>query len=98
MDSNFKVNGLEIREALRQEDKEKEDKENNKPIKISAMKKDDKKINTVIIQVDNKFKFSKRYIKLLFTKFLKEKGTRYLTVFEISPNEYSVKAIKKKEK
>ena len=98
LESNFKVNGTEIREANRQGDKEEEDKEENKPIKISAIEKNSKIKNTVLIQVDNKLKFSKKNIKLLVKKFLREKGTRYLTVFETSPNEYSVKGIKKKEK
>ena len=69
-----------------------------RPIKVSATEKSDKKKNTVIIQVDNKLKFSKRYIKYLVKKFLRKEGiSRFLTVSATSPNGYTVKVIKKNE-
>ena len=72
--------------------------EKERPIKVSATEKSDKKKNTVIIQVDNKLKFSKRYIKYLVKKFLRKEGiARFLTVSATSPNGYTVKVIKKNE-
>ena len=97
LQSNFKVNGLKLRESNREGAKGK-DKGDNKPIKVSATDKNDKRKNTVIIQVDNKLKFSKRYIKYLVKKFLRKEGiSRFLTVLATSPNGYTVKVIKKNE-
>ena len=77
--------------------KGKSDKD-NRPIKVSATEKSDKRKNTLIIQVDNKLKFSKRYIKYLVKKFLRKEGiSKYLTVSATSPNGYTVKVIKKNE-
>ena len=94
LQQNFKVNGLKMREGV----KVKGEKGDNKPIKVSSTDKSDKRKNTVIIQVDNKLKFSKRYIKYLVKKFLrKEVIARFLTVSSTSPNGYTVKVIKKNE-
>ena len=96
LQTNFKVNGLRMRESNKEGAKGKPEKE--KPIKVSATEKNDKKKNTVIIQVDNKLKFSKRYIKYLVKKFLRKEGiARFLTVSVTSPNGYTVKVIKKNE-
>ena len=85
-----------MRESNKEGAKGKPEKE--KPIKVSATEKSDKKKNTVIIQVDNKLKFSKRYIKYLVKKFLRKEGiARFLTVSATSPNGYTVKVIKKNE-
>ena len=95
LQSNFKVNGLRMRESNKEGAK---GKEKERPIKVSATEKSDKKKNTVIIQVDNKLKFSKRYIKYLVKKFLRKEGiARFLTVSATSPNGYTVKVIKKNE-
>ena len=95
LQSNFKVNGLKIGEG--RVTKGKSDKD-SKPIKVSATEKSDKRKNTIIIQVDNKIKFSKRYIKYLVKKYLRKEGiSRYLTVSATSPSGYTVKVIKKNE-
>ena len=96
LQSSFKVNGLRLRET-KEGAKGKSDKD-NRPIKVSATEKSDKRKNTLIIQVDNKLKFSKRYIKYLVKKFLRKEGiSRFLTVSATSPNGYTVKVIKKNE-
>ena len=90
LQTNFKVNGLRLKESKEAGD--------NKPIKVSSTDKSDKRKNTVIIQVDNKIKFSKRYIKYLVKKFLRREGiSRFLTVSSTSPSGYTVKVIKKNE-
>ena len=82
--SNFKVNGLKNKCG--------------ETIKVSATDKKDKRKNTIIVQVDNKLQFSKRYIKYLVKKFLRREGiARFLTVSATSPNAYTVKVIKKNE-
>ena len=82
--SNFKVNGLKNKCG--------------ESIKVSATEKKDKRKNTIIVQVDNKLQFSKRYIKYLVKKFLRREGiARFLTVSATSPNAYTVKVIKKNE-
>ena len=82
--SNFKVNGLKNKCG--------------ESIKVSATDKKDKRKNTIVVQVDNKHKNSKRYIKYLTKKFLKREGiARFLTVSSTSPNAYTVKVIKKNE-
>ena len=82
--SNFKVNGLKNKCG--------------ESIKVSAIDKKDKRKNTIIVQVDNKLQFSKRYIKYLVKKFLRREGiARFLTVSATSPNAYTVKVIKKNE-
>ena len=94
LQSSFKVNGLKIGEGLGVKGKSEKDR----PIKVSATEKSDKRKNTIIIQVDNKIKFSKRYIKYLVKKFLRKEGiARFLTVSATSPNGYTVKVIKKNE-
>ena len=96
LQTNFKVNGLRLKE--KEGEKKGKDKVESKPIKVSATDKSDKRKNTVIIQVDNKIKFSKRYIKYLVKKFLRREGiSRYLTVSSTSPSGYTVKVIKKNE-
>ena len=98
LQSSFKVNGLRMRETNLEGKKGKSDKGDNRPIKVSATEKSDKRKNTLIIQVDNKLKFSKRYIKYLVKKFLRKEGiSKYLTVSATSPNGYTVKVIKKNE-
>ena len=98
LQSSFKVNGLRMRETNPEGKKGKSDKGDNRPIKVSATEKSDKRKNTLIIQVDNKLKFSKRYIKYLVKKFLRKEGiSKYLTVSATSPNGYTVKVIKKNE-
>ena len=97
LQTNFKVNGLRMREKEGKE-KGKGKEKGDKPIKVSTTEKSDKRKNTVIIQVDNKIKFSKRYIKYLVKKFLRREGiSRYLTVSSTSPSGYTVKVIKKNE-
>ena len=82
--ANFKVNGLKNKCG--------------ETIKVAATEKKDKRKNTIIVQVDNKIQFSKRYIKYLAKKFLRREGiARFLTVSSTSPNAYTVKVIKKNE-
>ena len=99
LQTNFKVNGLKMREGNKEgKGKDGKEKPENRPIKVSSTDKSDKRKNTLIIQVDNKLKFSKRYIKYLVKKFLRREGiSRYLTVSSTSPNAYTVKVIKKNE-
>ena len=55
--------------------------------------KKDKRKNTIIISIDSKLQFSKRYIK-----YLRREGiARFLTVSSTSPNTYTVKVIKNNE-
>ncbi len=85
--SNFKINGLKGKL-----------KDKNAKIKVAMTDKKDKRKNTIVVQVDNKLQFSKRYIKYLCKKFLKREGiARFLTVSSTSPNAYTVKVIKKNE-
>ena len=50
------------------------------------------------VQVDNKLKYSKRYIRYLVKKFLKREGiVKYLTVASTAPNAYTVKVLRKNE-
>ena len=82
--SNFKVNGLKGKLG--------------ETIKVATTDKKDNRKNTVVVSVDNKVQFSKRYIKYLVKKFLRREGiVRYLTVSSTSPNAYTVKVIKKNE-
>ena len=82
--ANFKVNGLKQKLG--------------ETIKVASTDKKDSKKNTIVISVDNKAQFSKRYIKYLVKKFLRREGiVRYLTVSSTSPNAYTVKVIKKNE-
>ena len=82
--TNFKVNGLKGKLG--------------ETIKVATTDKKDNRKNTVVISVDNKVQFSKRYIKYLVKKFLRREGiVRYLTVSSTSPNAYTVKVIKKNE-
>ena len=85
--SNFKINGLKGK----LEDK-------NAKIKVAMTDKKDKRKNTIVISVDNKLQFSKRYIKYLVKKYLRREGiARFLTVSSTAPNAYTVKVIKKNE-
>ena len=85
--SNFKINGLKGK----LEDK-------NAKIKVAMTDKKDKRKNTLVISVDNKLQFSKRYIKYLVKKYLRREGiSRFLTVSSTAPNAYTVKVIKKNE-
>ena len=82
--TNFKVNGLKGKLG--------------ETIKVATTDKKDNRKNTVVVSVDNKIQFSKRYIKYLVKKFLRREGiVRYLTVSSTSPNAYTVKVIKKNE-
>ena len=82
--TNFKVNGLKGKLG--------------ETIKVATTDKKDNRKNTVVVSVDNKVQFSKRYIKYLVKKFLRREGiVRYLTVSSTSPNAYTVKVIKKNE-
>ena len=85
--TNFKVNGLK----LKADDK-------NAKIKVAMTDKKDKRKNTIVISVDNKLQFSKRYIKYLVKKYLRREGiARFLTVSATAPHAYTVKVIKKNE-
>ena len=85
--SNFKINGLKGKLE-----------EKNAKIKVAMTDKKDKRKNTIVISVDNKLQFSKRYIKYLVKKYLRREGiARFLTVSSTSPNAYTVKVIKKNE-
>ena len=87
LSTNFKVNGLK----LKADDK-------NAKIKVAMTDKKDKRKNTIVISVDNKLQFSKRYIKYLVKKYLRREGiARFLTVSSTAPNAYTVKVIKKNE-
>ena len=82
--TNFKVNGLKGKLG--------------ETIKVASTDKKDSKKNTIVVSVDNKVQFSKRYIKYLVKKFLRREGiVRYLTVSSTSPYAYTVKVIKKNE-
>ena len=83
--TNFKVNGLK----LKADDK-------NAKIKVAMTDKKDKRKNTIVISVDNKLQFSKRYIKYLVKKYLRREGiARFLTVSSTAPNAYTVKFTQK---
>ena len=85
--SNFKINGLKGKLE-----------EKNAKIKVAMTDKKDKRKNTIVISVDNKLQFSKRYIKYLVKKYLRREGiARFLTVSSTAPNAYTVKVIKKNE-
>ena len=82
--SNFKVNGLKGKIEGK--------------IKVAMTDKKDKRKNTIVISVDTKLQFSKRYIKYLVKKYLRREGiARFLTVSSTAPNAYTVKVIKKNE-
>ena len=67
-------------------------------VKVLTDSKNNKVKNSVQVQVDNKLKFSKRYIRYLVKKFLKKEGVaKYLTLTATSPSAYMVKVIKKNE-
>ena len=67
-------------------------------VKVLTDSKNNKVKNSVQVQVDNKLKFSKRYIKYLVKKFLKREGiVKYLTVASTAPNAYTVKVLRKNE-
>ena len=67
-------------------------------IKINSTEKTDNNKNTLVISVDTKLEFSKKYLKYLVKKFLKREGIgKFLTVSSTSPNAYTVKIIKKNE-
>ena len=67
-------------------------------VKVLTDSKNTKVKNSVQIQVDNKLKFSKRYIRYLVKKFLKREGiVKYLTVASTAPNAYTVKVLRKNE-
>ena len=84
LETNFKVNGLKGKIEGK--------------IKVSMTDKKDKRKNTIVISVDTKLQFSKRYIKYLVKKYLRREGiARFLTVSSTAPNAYTVKVIKKNE-
>jgi len=67
-------------------------------VKVLTDSKNNKVKNSVQVQVDNKLKFSKRYIRYLVKKFLKREGiVKYLTVASTAPNAYTVKVLRKNE-
>ena len=67
-------------------------------VKVLTDSKNNKVKNSVQVQVDNKLKFSKRYIRYLVNKFLKIEGiVKYLTVASTAPNAYTVKVLRKNE-
>ena len=81
--SNIKVNGLKNKLE--------------ESVKIQLPDKREKhRKNNVIIQVDAKMKFSKRYIKYLVKKFLKRENiSLYLRVVSNGQNSYVVKLYSK---
>ena len=84
LESNIKVNGLKgkLGESIK--------------VSISEKKSSDK--NNILILVDNKIEFSKKYIKYLLKKFLKREGiVNYLSINSSSPNSYTVKVLRKNE-
>ena len=84
LQSNMKVNGLKGKLG--------------DSIKINSTEKTDNNKNTLVISVDTKLEFSKKYLKYLVKKFLKREGIgKFLTVSSTSPNAYTVKIIKKNE-
>lgn len=67
-------------------------------VKISQTDKKDKSKNTLLVAVDSKMQFSKRYIRYLVKKFLKREGiVRFLTVSSSGSNSYTVKVLRKNE-
>ena len=67
-------------------------------ILINSTEKTDKAKNTIVISVDNKLEFSKKYLKYLVKKYLKREGIgNFLNVSSTTPNAYTVKIIKKNE-
>ena len=60
LNSNIKVNGLKGKLG--------------DSVKVGATDKGDKQKNTILVQVDNKMNFSKRYLKYLVKKFLKREN------------------------
>lgn len=67
-------------------------------VKINQTDKKDKSKNTLLVSVDSKMQFSKRYIRYLVKKFLKREGiVRYLTVSSNGTNSYTVKVLRKNE-
>jgi large subunit ribosomal protein L22e len=85
--SNIKVGGLKGKLG-----------EKCESVKVLTDSKNNKVKNSVQVQVDNKLKFSKRYIKYLVKKFLKREGiVKYLTVASTAPNAYTVKVLRKNE-
>ena len=84
LEYNIKVNGL------------KKNLENL--VKVSGSDKKEKSKNNILVQVDNKMKFSKRYIKYLVKKLLKRENIiSYLRVVAQGPNSYVVKIFQKNE-
>ena len=84
LENNIKVNGLKgkLGESIK--------------VSISEKKSSDK--NNILILVDNKIEFSKKYIKYLLKKFLKREGiVNYLSINSSSPNSYTVKVLRKNE-
>lgn len=78
LESNIKVNGVK--------------KNLGEAVRVGTSDKKDKQKNTVEIRVDNKMKFSKRYIKYLVKKFLKKENiSLYLRTVASGPSSYVVK-------
>ena len=60
------------------------------------MIKKDRAKTTILILVDNKIEFSKKYIKYLIKKFHKREDiVNYLSINISSPNSYTVKVLLK---
>ena len=84
LNSNIKVNGLKGKLG--------------ESIKVSLSEKKSSDKNNILILVDNKIEFSKKYIKYLLKKFLKREGiVNYLSINSSSPNSYTVKVLRKNE-
>lgn len=61
-------------------------------VRVNISEKGDKMKNSILIEADNKMRFSKRYLKYLVKKFLKKENiSLYLRVISSSANGYSVK-------
>lgn len=78
LNNNIKVNGLKNKLG--------------ESVKVSASTQKDRQKNTILVQADNKIKFSKRYIKYLVKKFLKRENiSLYLRVIAQGASNYVVK-------
>lgn len=76
--SNIKVNGVKNKLG--------------DSVKVSSADKNSRQKNTILVQADNKMKFSKRYIKYLVKKFLKRENIAlYLRVISQGSSSYIVK-------
>lgn len=78
LEANIKVNGVKNKLS--------------DSVKVSSTDKTERKKNSILVQADNKMKFSKRYIKYLVKKFLKRENIAlYLRVIANGSSNYVVK-------